>query len=78
MGMQLQPYQQRVMQEKKELDEKRQGLLAFLRTQTYNDLGLAERDRLTIQSNIMGLYSEILRQRIVAFIPSGTEDCDCT
>jgi hypothetical protein len=60
-------YQQRVVDEKAELDEKREKLLAFFNTDLFHGLGQAEKDRLRIQHSVMGVYSEILHQRITAF-----------
>lgn len=65
--MAVEPYQQRVIDEKKELDEKREKLELFFVTSKFAKLDQAEQDRLRIQSEIMSTYSEILRLRIVAF-----------
>ena len=63
----LQPHQQRVVDEKTELDTKRTKLLAFLTSTVFQSLDIAERERLTRQSDIMLDYSEVLGQRIAAF-----------
>ena len=63
----MQPHQQRVVDEKSELDERRSKLLAFLNTDLFRSLDQAERDRLRTQHSVMGVYSEILHQRISAF-----------
>jgi hypothetical protein len=60
-------YQQRVVDEKAELDEKREKLLAFFNTDLFRGLGQSEKDRLRIQYSVMGVYSEILHQRVTAF-----------
>lgn len=65
--MAAEPYQQRVIDEKKELDERREKLDLFFVTSKFAKLDQAEQDRLRIQSEIMSAYSEILRLRIVAF-----------
>ena len=65
--MSIEPYQQRVIDEKKELDEKREKLELFFVTSKFTKLDQAEQDRLTIQSKIMEAYSDILQLRIVAF-----------
>jgi hypothetical protein len=65
--MGLQPHQQRVVDEKKELDDKREKLFAFFSTPTFRGLDQAERNLLTLQYSVMGVYSEILRHRIAAF-----------
>jgi hypothetical protein len=61
------PYQQRVVDEKKDLDDKRAKLLSFFNTDLFRGLDQAEKDRLRTQHSIMGVYSEILHQRISAF-----------
>lgn len=65
--MELQPHQQRVIDEKAELDEKRAKLAAFAHTETYAQLPQEERDRLEHQGYHMGAYSDILAARIAAF-----------
>ncbi len=65
----LAPHQQRVVQEKEELDEKLSKLSAFIDspnfTITVNDEN--EIARLVFQEEIMKDYSEILAERIAAF-----------
>ena len=65
----LTPHQQRVVQEKEELDEKLSKLSAFIDspnfTVTVNDEN--EIARLVCQEEIMKDYSEILAERIAAF-----------
>ena len=65
----LAPHQQRVVQEKEELDEKLSKLSAFIDspnfTVTVNDEN--EIARLVCQEEIMKDYSEILAERIAAF-----------
>lgn len=61
------PHQQRVVDEKKELDDKRDKLVAFFSTDLFRGLDQAEKDRLRTQHGVMGVYSEILHQRIAAF-----------
>ncbi len=65
--MGLQPHQQRVVDEKKELDDKREKLIAFFCTPIFAALDQSEKDRLRLQHGVMGIYSEILGQRIAAF-----------
>lgn len=60
-------YQERVIEEKRELDEKHQKLLEFFNTDIFRGLAQAEKDRLRTQHSVMGVYSEILHQRISAF-----------
>lgn len=66
----LQPYQERVVAEKKELDEKIVKLHAFCfgsDTKIFASLDPMERDRLEDQYTAMKKYSDILGQRIAAF-----------
>jgi hypothetical protein len=60
-------FQKRVIEEKADLDEKRRKLLAFSTTDAFRWLDQAEKDRLRTQHSVMGVYSEILHQRIAAF-----------
>lgn len=78
MGFAFHPHQVRVVEEKKELDKKIDKLTVFLFAPTFNALDESEKARLRLQHSVMKLYSEILGQRIAAFIPSGTDDCDAT
>ena len=64
----MQPHQQRVVDEKKELDEKLDKLKAFIETNpTFKSLLADERGRLGRQFDVMAEYSSILSQRIAAF-----------
>ena len=63
----MQPHQERVVTEKKELDEKIDKLVAFLAGKTFSTLAEDEQMRLIDQKNVMQQYSEILRARIAAF-----------
>lgn len=63
----MQPHQQRVVDEKAELDEKRAKLAAFAHTEIFDALPQDEKDRLEHQSFHMGAYSDILGARIAAF-----------
>lgn len=67
LELSMAPHQQRVVDEKAELDEKREKLLAFFNTDLFRGLDQAEKDRLRTQHGVMGVYSEILHQRISAF-----------
>jgi len=69
MGFAFQPHQVRVVEEKKELDEKVNKLLVFLFTPTFDALDESEKARLRLQHSVMKLYSDILGQRIAAFVP---------
>lgn len=63
----LKPHQQRVVDEKAELDERLQKLDAFTRTPAFERLDEPERGRLIEQAGLMVRYSKILGTRIAAF-----------
>ncbi len=63
----LQPHQQRVVDEKQELDAKREKLGAFKSTELFAGLPWQEQERLNTQSHIMTMYSAVLGERIAAF-----------
>jgi hypothetical protein len=63
----LEPHQERVVEEKRELDEKIEKLTDFLRTPQAVDVPSAEVERLLSQLGIMHLYSRVLRDRIRHF-----------
>lgn len=63
----MQPHQERVVAEKKDLDDKRIKLGAFIDGKIYPVLPEAERNRLTQQAIAMTTYSTILGERIAAF-----------
>ncbi len=60
-------YQHRVVVEKRELDQKRAALAAFIGTDAWDGLPVAEQLRLQRQLDVMGHYSDILGERIDAF-----------
>ena len=63
----LYPHQQRVVDEKADLDEKRLKLQDFLVMPMFKGLSEDEQMRLANQAAAMSLYSEILASRIAAF-----------
>ena len=69
----MQPHQQRVVDEKTELDAKLEKLKAFIGNSGLNPSAIfeglppAERSRLVRQASIMEEYSDILRERIAQF-----------
>lgn len=65
--MNLQPHQQRVVDERQELEARLDKLKTFITTDFCMTLPFAERDRLFRQSKIMEQYSEVLAERIEAF-----------
>lgn len=60
-------YQERVLAEKADLDEKRHKLEAFMKTETFTGLPEADRDLLQQQAAAMDLYASILDKRIQLF-----------
>lgn len=65
----MEEFQQRVVDEKAELDDKRSRLEPFLSSNRFQTLPAEERDRMTEQAKIMSDYSDVLRRRIAAFTP---------
>lgn len=66
--MELQPHQQRVVEEKAELDKKAKALSQFIgHSPIFDTLDAAEQERLKEQNDVMWQYSEILGARIAAF-----------
>jgi hypothetical protein len=65
----MQSYQQRVVDEKTELDEKIGALTDFTEGRIFSSLNSVEQSRLLIQLHHMDCYSVILGQRIAAFPP---------
>ena len=67
--MQLQPHQQRIVDEKTELDEKLSKLTTFVNSEKFYAIvsDEDERSRLVRQQQLMFDYSAILGERIAAF-----------
>jgi hypothetical protein len=65
--MTMAPHQERVVTEKRELDEKLQKLFAFFQTDIFDKVDPAEQERLRRQAKVMDDYSGILAERIAAF-----------
>jgi hypothetical protein len=63
----MEPFQERVIEEKAELDKKCEALRQFLNSEGYRNLPLEERQRLRDQWDAMNTYSAILFERIAAF-----------
>lgn len=63
----MQPHQQRVVDEKAELDAKREKLGAFKNTDAFAALPWQEQERLNTQAHVMTMYSAVLGERIRAF-----------
>jgi len=66
----MRPHQQRVVDEKVELDEKHRRLRVFLIGDVFGGLDEAEQRRLQAQVVAMKVYSDILGERIAAFAPT--------
>ena len=64
-----QEYQQRVINEKSELDEKRANLAKFLETKGFYNLHVDEQARMRYQAVAMREYSAVLGERIAHFKP---------
>lgn len=67
MTKELLPYQQRVIEERAQLDERLHKLNTFLIAPNRPPISDEEYTRLEMQASAMTLYSHILRQRIEAF-----------
>ena len=63
----MEPYQQRVVDEKTELDEKLNKLRKFIGGETFVEINLMEQHRLRQQHGFMVQYSQVLQERIDAF-----------
>lgn len=67
--MNLQPHEERVVQERNELNEKLEKLSHFMdKTAVYIDLPKRDKELLIAQENIMVQYQQILNERIGRFI----------
>ena len=64
----MEPYQQRVVDEKKELDERLEKLWRFMDTPRFVELMVDECIMMRIQARVMKHYSDILGERIEAFV----------
>jgi len=60
-------HQQRVVDEKYELDLKLSRLRDFINGKLCKSLSIEEQDRLNRQSDLMRAYSDVLEERIRAF-----------
>lgn len=61
------PHQQRVIEEKQELDTKREKLGEFKNTDMFLSLPWQEQERLNTQAHIMTMYSSVLGERVRNF-----------
>ena len=65
--MALQDWQERVLQERAELEERRAGIDAFITSDTFLRISLVEQDLLFAQAQAMMDYSHVLTRRIGTF-----------
>ena len=65
--MELKPYQQRVVNEKNEIDMKIEKLSVFSESREFNDLETPDKELLLRQGVIMWHYSKVLQERIDRF-----------
>ncbi len=63
----MQAYQERVVEEKRELDEKVAKLGAFMSTEPFAVLPVEEQGRMNRQRALMECYGNVLGERIEAF-----------
>lgn len=64
----MQPHQERVVTEHNDLQDKITKLESFFNTKIHGALDSQEQARLHKQFNVMKQYSDILKQRIAAFV----------
>ena len=63
----MEDFQTRVVEEKKELDDKIEKLSTFLQTDMFGSLPDVEQARMTRQKRAMKEYSKVLGERITSF-----------
>jgi hypothetical protein len=63
----MEAFQQRVVDERNEVQERRMKLTAFLGGGIFEKLPIAEQNRLIHQARIMEQYVDVLSERIEAF-----------
>jgi hypothetical protein len=63
----MEAYQERVVEEKKDLDGKIERLDTFIRSDKFGELLIDERQRMRWQKTLMELYSDVLEARIDDF-----------
>jgi hypothetical protein len=65
-------FYERLLSEKKELDERREKLSNFLNSEKVNDIDYRQVSLLNIQSQAMATYSQCLLERIALLAPQGS------
>lgn len=68
------PYEQRVVDEKTELDDKLIKLGTFIDSDFFDTLSLQNKELLVCQEGVMKDYSNILKARIELFVPEKLEE----
>lgn len=68
-----QPHQQRVIDEKRELDERLEKLCLFSNGNTFLTLPIMEQERMNTQRHLMCMLSAVLGERIAAFTAAEAE-----
>jgi hypothetical protein len=63
----MQPFQQRVIEERRELRDKLDKLNEFVETAMFNKLPHVEKGRMLRQRSLMADYAEVLDERIANF-----------
>jgi hypothetical protein len=63
----MEAYQERVVEEKKDLDGKIERLDTFIRSDKFGELLIDEQQRMRWQKTLMELYSDVLEARIENF-----------
>lgn len=63
----MEPYQQRIVEEKTELDAKMDKLTAFIDTPSFTGLPVMQQELLVEQLHHMGNYTAVLEKRIRLF-----------
>lgn len=63
----MKPHQERVVQEKEELDQKRSKLDLFFKSATFDTVSGEEQALLRYQAEVMAHYSHLLAKRIELF-----------
>jgi hypothetical protein len=64
----MQPHEQRVLDEKRELDDRLERLRHFMTTGVFRSLDNLERDLMWRQAAYMSAYSQTLGERIEKFV----------
>ena len=69
-SFQLRAFESRLVREKAQLDDKRDNLISFFQTKTFEDLNSVDQELLHDQMDAMTTYSYIMRERISRIVPT--------